>query len=126
VTSATKKSDCASGKYGAASTIAACKAVQAYLTKQAANTSTFTGKLWQSGVDGPYKLIKMDNLGNAEFQANPSYSGPQKAQVEFVKQVAFTSTTAEQNQLEAGNITYGYVDPSVLTSLVPLDPTGPQ
>jgi peptide/nickel transport system substrate-binding protein len=119
VTSATKKSDCASGKYGAASTIAACKAVQAYLTKQAANTSTFTGKLWQSGVDGPYKLIKMDNLGNAEFQANPSYSGPQKAQVEFVKQVAFTSTTAEQNQLEAGNITYGYVDPSVLTSPAP-------
>jgi peptide/nickel transport system substrate-binding protein len=119
MTSATKTSDCASGKYGAASTIAACKAVQAYLNKQAANTSTFTGKLWQSGVDGPYKLIKMDNLGNAEFQANPTYSGPQKSYVKYVKLVAFTSTTAEQNQLEAGNIDLGYVDPSVLTSPAP-------
>jgi peptide/nickel transport system substrate-binding protein len=119
VTSATKKSDCASGKYGAASTIAACKAVQAYLNKQGANTSTFTDKLWQSGVSGPWKLIKMDNLGNAEFQANAAYSGPQKAQVKFVKLVAFTSTTAEQNQLEAGNIDFGYVDPSVLTSPAP-------
>jgi peptide/nickel transport system substrate-binding protein len=119
VTSATHKSSCATGKYGAASTIAACKAVQAYLNKQGANTSTFTDKLWQSGVSGPWKLIKMDNLGNAEFQANPSYGGPQKAQVKFVKLVAFTSTTAEQNQLEAGNIDFGYVDPSVLTSDAP-------
>jgi peptide/nickel transport system substrate-binding protein len=119
VTSATKKSHCASGKYGAASTLAACKAVQAYLTKQGANTSTFTGKLWQSGVSGPWTLIKMDNLGNAEFQANSKYSGPQKAQVKYVKLVAFTSTTAEQNQLQAGNIDFGYVDPSVLTSDAP-------
>jgi peptide/nickel transport system substrate-binding protein len=119
VTSATHKSTCATGKYGAASTIAACIADQKYLNKQAANTSTFTGKMWQSGVDGPYKLIKMDNLGNAEFQANASYSGPQKSQVKFVKLVAFTSTTAEQNQLQAGNIDEGYVDPSVLTSPAP-------
>ncbi|HUY17101.1 MAG TPA: ABC transporter substrate-binding protein, partial [Acidimicrobiales bacterium] len=119
MTSASKKSNCASGKYGAASTMAACKAVQAYLTKQGANTSTFTGKLWQSGVSGPYTLIKMDNLGNAEFQANPKYSGPQKAKVKYVKLVAFTSTTAEQNQLQGGNIDFGYVDPSVLTSPAP-------
>jgi peptide/nickel transport system substrate-binding protein len=119
VTSATKKSDCASGKYGAASTIAACKAVQAYLTKQGANTSTFTDKLWQSGVSGPWTLIKMDTLGNAEFQANTKYSGPQKAQVKYVKLVAFTSSTALQNQLEAGNIDLGVVDPSVLTSDAP-------
>ena len=119
VTSATKKSDCASGKYGAASTIAACKAVQAYLNKQGANTSTFTDKLWQSGVSGPWTLIKMDNLGNAEFTANTKYSGPVKPKVKFVKLVAFTSTTAEQNQLQAGNIDFGYVDPSVLTSPAP-------
>jgi peptide/nickel transport system substrate-binding protein len=119
VTSATKKSDCATGTYGAASTIAACKAVQAYLNKEASVIGSFTGKLWQSGVDGPYTLIKMDNLGNAEFKANPTYSGPQKAQVPYVKLVAFTSTTSEQNQLEAGNIDLGYVDPSVLTSPAP-------
>jgi len=119
MTSASKKSNCASGKYGAASTMAACKAVQAYLTKQGANTSTFTGKLWQSGVSGPYTLIKMDNLGNAEFQANPKYSGPQKAKVKYVKLVAFTSDTAMQNQEQAGNIDLGVIDPSVLTSPAP-------
>lgn len=119
VTAPGKTSTCASGKFGAASTIAACKAVQKYLNKTAANVSTFTSKLWQSGVDGPYKLIKFDDLGNAEFEANPTYSGPQKAQVPYVKLVAFTSTTAEQNQLEAGNIDLGYVDPSVLTSPAP-------
>ncbi|HEY5266486.1 MAG TPA: ABC transporter substrate-binding protein [Acidimicrobiales bacterium] len=119
MSSATKKSTCASGKYGAASTIAACIAVQKFLNTQGAKTTTFTNKMWQSGVDGPYTLIKMDNLGNAEFQANTKYSGPQKAQVKFVKLVAFTSSTAEQNQLQAGNIDLGYVDPSVLTSPAP-------
>lgn len=119
MTSATHKSSCASGKYGAGSTISACKEVQAYLNKIGANTSTFADKFWQSGADGPWTLIKMDNLGNAEFQANSKYSGPQKAQVKYVKLVAFTSTTAEQNQLEAGNIDFGYVDPSVLTSPAP-------
>ncbi|HEY5267197.1 MAG TPA: ABC transporter substrate-binding protein [Acidimicrobiales bacterium] len=119
MSSATKKSSCASGKYGAASTLAACKAVQTYLDAQALKTSTFTNKMWQSGADGPYTLIKMDNLGNAEFQKNVKYSGPQKAQVKYVKLVAFTSATAEQNQLEAGNINLGYVDPSVLTSPAP-------
>jgi peptide/nickel transport system substrate-binding protein len=119
VTSATKKSTCASGKWGAASTLAACKAVQAYLNKTGANVTTFTDKMWQSGVDGPYTLTTMDNLGNATFAANSKYSGPQKAQIPTVKLVAFTSATAEQNQLEAGNIDWGYVDPSVLTSPAP-------
>jgi peptide/nickel transport system substrate-binding protein len=119
LTSATKKSTCAAGKWGAASTLAACKAVQAYLNKTGANVTTFADTMWQSGVDGPYTLTTMDNLGNATFAANSKYSGPQKAQIPTVKLVAFTSDTAEQNQLEAGNIDWGYVDPSVLTSPAP-------
>jgi peptide/nickel transport system substrate-binding protein len=117
--SASQTSKCASGKYGAASTTVACKNVQAYLDKTAQNVSTFTGKMWQSGVDGPWRLTKMDNLGNATFQPNSHYSGPQKAQVQYVKEVAFTTAQAEENQLQAGNIDMGYVDPSILTSPAP-------
>jgi len=119
LTSASKTAKCASGAYGAASTTASCKAVRTYLNTTAQNVSTFTGKMWQSGDDGPWKLTTMDNLGNATFQPNKKYSGPQKAQVENVKLIAFTTAQAEENQLQAGNIQVGYVDPSILTAPAP-------
>ncbi len=111
--------NCAGGKYGAASTNAACKAVEGYLDNLSGNTSTYTGKLWQSGVDGPWRLTHFDNLGNATFVPNARYSGPQKAQVAQVRLVAFTSTQAEENALQAGQIDLGYVDPSILTAPAP-------
>jgi len=118
-TSATQKSHCSTGAYGAASTIVACKNVQNYLNNLSQNSSSFTGSMWQSGVDGPWRLTQFDNLGNATFQPNARYSGPQKAQVQYFKLVAFTTATAEENQLQAGNIDVGYVDPSILTSPSP-------
>ena len=66
-TSATQTSNCASGAYGAASTTVACKNVEAYLDGQSSKTSTYTDKMWQSGVDGPWKLTAFDSLGNATF-----------------------------------------------------------
>lgn len=110
---------CASGTYGAASTIAACQKVWTYLNAQAQVISTFSNTMWQSGVDGPWKLTAMDDLGNATFVANSKYSGPQKPMIKTVKLVAFTSATAEQNQLADGNIDFGYVDASVLTKPAP-------
>jgi peptide/nickel transport system substrate-binding protein len=118
-TTGSLKAKCATGAYGAASTIVACKNVQSYLDGLSKKTTTFTNNMWQSGVDGPWRLTSMDNLGNATFQPNTKYSGPQKAQVRFVKLVAFTTATAEQNQLQAGNIDVGYVDPSILTAPSP-------
>ncbi|OYV64536.1 MAG: hypothetical protein B7X07_06145 [Actinobacteria bacterium 21-64-8] len=115
----TANAHCANGKYGAASTIASCKKVWTYLNAQASKVATFSGKMWQSGVDGPWTLKSMDNLGNATFAANPKYSGPVKPKIKIVKLVAFTTSTAEQNQLVAGNIDLGYVDPSVLTAPAP-------
>jgi len=115
-TSASKTSTCATGKYGAASTDTACKAVEAYLDAQSGKTSTYTDAMWQSGDDGPWKLTKFDSLGDATFQPNASYSGPVKAKVAYVKEVAFTSETAEENDLQAGTIDLGYVDPSILTA----------
>jgi peptide/nickel transport system substrate-binding protein len=116
ITAPGKTSTCATGAYGAASTDAACKAVVKYLTAQSSSTSTFTDTMWQSGDSGPWKLTSIDNLGNVTFVPNTKYSGPQKAQVAYVKEVAFTTATAEQNDLRSGSIDIGYVDNSVLTS----------
>jgi peptide/nickel transport system substrate-binding protein len=110
---------CASGVYGAASTNSACKNVEAYLDAQSGKTSTYTDKMWQSGVDGPWRLTSFDALGNVTLQPNTKYSGPQHAQVQFVKEVAFTSAQAEENQLQAGTIDLGFVDPSILTAPAP-------
>jgi peptide/nickel transport system substrate-binding protein len=110
---------CATGTYGAALTIADCKKVWTYLNAQAQIVSTFSKTMWQGGVDGPWKLTAMDDLGNATFTANTLYSGPQKPMIKTVKLVAFTSAVAEQNQLAGGNIDLGYVDPSVLTQPAP-------
>ena len=112
-------SSCATGPWGAPATNTACKAVENYLDNEAASSSTYTNALWGSGVDGPWRLTSFDSLGNATFKPNPFYSGPQKATVSAVKLVAFTSSSAEQNQLLAHALTIGYVDPSVLSSPAP-------
>lgn len=118
-TSATQTSTCATGAYGAPSTKVACKAVEKYLDAQSAKTSTYTNAAWQSGVDGPWKLTAFDSLGNATFVANPTYSGPQKAQVASVKLLSFTATSAEESGLQSGKVDLGYVDTTNLTSSAP-------
>ena len=121
VTAPGATSTCASGVYGAASTNSACKAVEKYLDAQAATQTNFADALWTSGADGPWKLIKMDDLGDATFVPNATYSGPVKAQsgIKYVKEEAFTSSDAEQNALRTGSITLGYVDPTELTQNAP-------
>ena len=118
-TSAHTVSNCASGKYGASSTDVACKKVEAYLLKQSSNTSTFTDALWQGGDSGPWKLTSFDSLGNATFQPNSKYSGPQKAQVRYFKELAFTTEQTEETALQAGTVDLGFVDPSNLTAPAP-------
>ena len=119
-TSATQVSTCASGPYGAQRTDTACKNVEAYLTKESTTTSTFTHALWQHGVDGPWRLTSFDALGNATFQPNPAYSGPQKAQVRYVKEVAYTTLQSEESDLLSNKLSLGYIDASVLTSPTPV------
>ncbi len=121
ITAAGKTSTCASGVYGSVATDTACKAVEKYLDSQAATETDFSDTLWTSGADGPWKLIKMDDLGNATFIPNPTYSGPVKAQkgIDFVKEDAFTTANAEETALRSGSITVGYVDETELTSNAP-------
>jgi peptide/nickel transport system substrate-binding protein len=91
------------------------------LDGQAATQTDFADSLWTSGADGPWKLIKMDDLGDATFVPNPTYSGPVKAQkgIDYVKEEAFTTANAEETALRSGAITLGFVDPTVLTSNAP-------
>jgi peptide/nickel transport system substrate-binding protein len=121
VTAPGKTSTCATGVYGAATTNTACKAVEKYLDSQAATQTNFSDTLWTSGADGPWKLTKMDDLGDATFVPNPTYSGPVKAQkgIDYVKEEAFTTANAEETALRSGAITLGYVDPTELTSNAP-------
>jgi peptide/nickel transport system substrate-binding protein len=119
VSSGTRASTCASGTYGAASTDAACSAVMTYLTKEGTTTSTFTGAMWQGGVDGPWRLTAFSPAGNAVFEPNTKYRGPQKAQVRYVKEIAYTTIQAEESDLLNNNLSIGYIDPSVLTSPAP-------
>jgi peptide/nickel transport system substrate-binding protein len=118
-TAAGVKSNCATGAWGASSTDVACKNVEAYLDGLSAKTSTFTSKFWQNGDDGPWRLTHFDDLGNATFQPNPHYSGPQKAMVKYFKEYAFTSNVAEQAQMLSGKIDLGWLDPSILTAPAP-------
>ena len=118
-TSSGAKSTCATGAYGGAATKVACTNVYNYLNNLSSQTSSYTGKLWQSGDTGPWKLTSFDNLGNLTFQPNPRYSGPVKPTIKYVKEVAYTTTQAEENDLQAGKIDLGFVDPGVLTSPAP-------
>jgi peptide/nickel transport system substrate-binding protein len=114
-TAATTKSTCSTGAYGAVATNVACKAVETYLNAQSTKSSTYADAMWQSGVDGPWKIDGLDSLGNATFGANAKYSGPQKAQVATVKLLAYTAAQAEMNDLQAGKVDLGYIDTSVLS-----------
>ena len=119
VTSSGARSSCATGAYGGAATKVACTNVYNYLNNLSSQTNSYTGKLWQSGDTGPWKLTSFDNLGNLTFQPNPKYSGPVKPRIKYVKEIAYTTTQAEENDLQAGKIDLGYVDPGVLTSPAP-------
>ncbi|HVB71529.1 MAG TPA: ABC transporter substrate-binding protein [Acidimicrobiales bacterium] len=115
-TSPTHSANCAGGVFGAASTKTSCDAVIEFLDSRAAVTSSFTGPLWQSGVDGPWRLSAFSAAGDATFVPNPHYSGPRKAQVRKVKEIAYATSQAEQADLKAGRLSIGYLDPSVLSA----------
>ncbi len=118
-TSLSQVSTCAQDAYGASSTQVACTAVLNYLTKVGYTTSSFTSDFWQGGDDGPWRLSAFNSVGDATFQPNTSYRGPQKAQVRFVKEVAYTTVQGEESDLLNDNLSLGYVQANVLSSPAP-------
>lgn len=100
---------CATGAYGAATTLNACRAVAAYLQGQGTATSTFAQPFWQGGVDGPWRLSSFDAAGDASFAANAGYSGPVRPRVGALRLLAFGSAAAEESALAKGTLAMGTV-----------------
>jgi len=62
-------------------------------------------------VDGPFKIKSFDPAtdGNT-LVANPAYTGPVKPRLAGIDDVAFTSTSAEFDQLLTGKLDVGFID----------------
>lgn len=84
------------------------KAVLAFLTKQAEDTSTYTtNPLWKV-IDGPWELQSFGGASSPDvFVPNPKYSGPKPLASEF-EEIPFTSDSAEFTSLKAGPSTLSY------------------
>jgi peptide/nickel transport system substrate-binding protein len=101
------------------------EAIYNFLAKQSKDLSTYASNpLWQV-VDGAYKIKSFDpsNDGNT-LVANSNYSGPVKPHITTINEVAFTSTSAEFNQLRSGSLDVGYVDFSDLKQVPTLKSEG--
>jgi peptide/nickel transport system substrate-binding protein len=103
---------CASGPYGAARTLSACRQVLAYLQGAGTTTTGFTSSFWQGAVDGPWRLTSFSAVGDASFAANGAYSGPVRPRVGALRLVAFGSYAAEEKALAAGSLAVGTVPAS--------------
>jgi peptide/nickel transport system substrate-binding protein len=86
------------------------KAVWTFLQAQAKKVSTLsTNPLWKV-VDGPWVVKSFDATnGEMSMQPNPKYPWPQSHKLQEFTEVPYTSTTAELDALESGQIDVGYV-----------------
>ncbi|MEY9871928.1 peptide/nickel transport system substrate-binding protein [Streptacidiphilus sp. MAP12-33] len=86
------------------------KAIYDYLSGASKKLSTYaTNPLWQV-VDGPYKISMYNtSTGATNFLANKSYTGEGKPNIAEIDELAYTSPTAEFNDLQSGKLDFGYV-----------------
>ncbi|MEY9963270.1 peptide/nickel transport system substrate-binding protein [Streptacidiphilus sp. MAP12-16] len=86
------------------------KAIYDFLAAQSKNLATYaTNPLWQV-VDGPYKISTYNSSTNAtNFVANTAYTGEGKPNISELDFLAYTSPTAEFNDLQTGKLDFGYV-----------------
>ena len=86
---------------------AKCKAVWAFLTAQAKQTSTYASNpLWQV-VDGPFHLTSFNVSGNYTMVPNAKYSGSPKPSLSALKFVSYTSDNAVYTALKTGQLSIG-------------------
>jgi peptide/nickel transport system substrate-binding protein len=95
-------------------TAAGAKKVWTYLNTAAKNISGYaTDPLWKT-VSGPYTVKSFSTAGKVVLAANRKYDGGEKAGIRTVNLLPFTTTAAEENALRAGQVDYGYIDPTDL------------
>jgi peptide/nickel transport system substrate-binding protein len=87
------------------------KKIYDYLAAQSKSLSTYaTNPLWQT-VDGPYKISAYNTSTGADsFVANTAFTGGSSAHITTVNELAYTSTSAEFNDLLSGKLDEGGVD----------------
>ncbi|MEY9849386.1 peptide ABC transporter substrate-binding protein [Streptacidiphilus sp. MAP5-3] len=91
-------------------TPAGAQQVWNYLNTAAKNISAYaTDPLWKT-VSGPYTIDTYSTSGKVVLTANPKYDGGEKAGIKTVNLLPFTTTSAEENALRAGQVDYGYID----------------
>lgn len=86
------------------------KAVYKFLQGESKKASTLgTSPLWKV-VDGPW-VVQSFNATNGEISMtpNPKYPWPQAKKLSTFTEMPYTSTTAELNALESGQLDVGYV-----------------
>jgi len=80
--------------------------------------------LWQL-VDGPFRISRYNaSTGAANFAANPAYTGPNKPHIAELDELAYTSTTAEFNDLRSGKLDAGYITAENLPQVATLKNSG--
>jgi peptide/nickel transport system substrate-binding protein len=96
-------------------------AIYKFLNAQSNKLSTWgSNPLWQV-VDGPFKIKSfVPATGGNTLVANPNYSGPVKPHLAGIDDVAFTSTSAEFDQLLTGKLDVGFIDFSDLPQVANL------
>ncbi len=101
------------------------KAIYTFLNAQSNDLSTYgSNPLWQV-VDGPFKISSFDSSTDANtLVVNHAYTGPSKPTIAGIDNVAFTSTSAEFNQLLTGKLTVGSVDSSDIPQIPKLEKEG--
>jgi len=97
--------------------LANAEAIYKFLNAQSGILHTYaTNPLWKV-VDGPFVISSFDPATDgASFTTNPKYSGHKPA-ISGVQLVAFTSTSAEFEQLLNGSLDVGFVDFSDLAKV---------
>ena len=101
------------------------KAVYNFLQSEAKKASTLgTNPLWKV-VDGPW-MVKSFNAtsGQISMTPNPKYPWPQSHKLSQFTELPFTSTTAELNALESGQLDVGYVPFTSLKAIPRLEAQG--
>ncbi|HKE66087.1 MAG TPA: ABC transporter substrate-binding protein [Micromonosporaceae bacterium] len=101
------------------------KAIYDYFVTQSKDLKSYASNpLWQM-VDGPFKISSYNaNTGAANFTANAAYAGPNKPHIAELDELAYTSTTAEFNDLRSGKLDVGFVDPSDIPQVPALQKQG--
>jgi len=95
-------------------TTAGAKKVWSYLNTAAKDISKYASSpLWKT-VSGPYTVKSFATSGKVVLTPNKKYDGGEKANIATVNLLPFTTATAETNALRAGQVDYGYIDPSDL------------